>query len=74
MTLDMQEMAARRDSSRCETIASETASKAWYLWPVDGICWSNGAFVESRIVATKDRTDQPRASTFRGKANGRHEL
>ena len=31
------------DRWRCETIASETAGRAWYLSCLDGICASNGA-------------------------------
>ena len=34
------------------------------------ICWSNGALVESWIVATKDRTVQPELQRFVAKLMG----
>jgi len=40
-------------------------SKAWYLWSVDGICWSNAALVcESWIVGDEGPHRAARASTF----------
>jgi hypothetical protein len=40
-------------SGRCRrTIASETASKAWYLWSVDGACEFNGAPATMHTIAT----------------------
>jgi hypothetical protein len=43
------------DKSRCETVASQTASKAWYLLSVDGASGVNGALAMTNTVPTLQR-------------------